>query len=471
MANKAKGLVRPHSNKLISLYRLLDTFIIALTLWMILSIDFQVWSADQTTWLLITIVFYHFFAELTDIYRFKREVSVLQELWGISFAWLLVIIVLLVANYFYPLISAAYKELFWYWLGVVPIELFSWHAIVRAMVDHARASGRNTRQVALVGMTVLAKEIEAILIKEPALGMRVHGYYDCRHPEQKDSRIPIKNVNFCGDYEQLIKDANDDKIDIVYIALPMKAEQRIKDIVDMLADTTLSVYFVPDLFLFDLLRAQWRSLQGIPVISIYDTPFYGIDGAFKRMFDIAVSSLILLLIALPMLLIALLIKLDSPGPVLFMQRRYGFKGEKIVVWKFRSMTVCQDGADVPQAQKNDPRVTKLGQVLRRTSLDELPQFINVLQGRMSIVGPRPHAISHNEFYRGQIKGYMLRHKVRPGITGWAQMNGYRGETDTLDKMEGRIKYDLEYIRNWSIWLDIKIIFLTIFKGFRSAKAY
>jgi len=251
----------------------------------------------------------------------------------------------------------------------------------------------------------------------------------------------------------------------------MKAEHRIKEVLDMLSDTTLTVYFVPDLFLFDLLRAQWRSLQGIPVISIYDTPFYGIDGMLKRIFDIVVSLLILTLIFVPMLLIALLIKFDSRGPVIFKQRRYGFNGEKIVVWKFRSMKVCQDDENVPQAQRNDSRVTRLGRFLRKTSLDELPQFINVLQGRMSIVGPRPHAITHNEFYRKQIKGYMLRHKVKPGITGWAQINGYRGETETLDKMEGRIKLDLEYIRNWSILLDIKIILLTAIKEFVVSKAY
>jgi putative colanic acid biosynthesis UDP-glucose lipid carrier transferase len=181
--------------------------------------------------------------------------------------------------------------------------------------------------------------------------------------------------------------------------------------------------------------------------------------------------MILIIILIPLLLIAVAIKLNSSGPVLFKQRRYGLNGEEIVVWKFRSMTVCEDGENINQATKNDPRVTKLGSFLRKTSLDELPQFINVLQGHMSIVGPRPHAVAHNEWYRTQIKGYMLRHKVKPGITGLAQISGFRGETDTLDKMEGRIRYDLLYIQNWSLWLDIKIILLTIHKGFMSAGAY
>jgi putative colanic acid biosynthesis UDP-glucose lipid carrier transferase len=212
-------------------------------------------------------------------------------------------------------------------------------------------------------------------------------------------------------------------------------------------------------------------VAGLPVVSVYESPFYGIDGWVKRAEDVVIGSLIMVLIAPFLLLIGLGIKLTSPGPVLFKQRRYGLKGEIVEVWKFRSMSVCDDGATVVQAQKNDARVTRFGAFLRRTSLDELPQFINVLQGQMSIVGPRPHAVAHNEQYRRLIHGYMLRHKVKPGITGWAQINGWRGETDTLDKMQGRVDCDLAYVRNWSLWLDIKIIFMTILKGFVGRNVY
>jgi putative colanic acid biosynthesis UDP-glucose lipid carrier transferase len=162
-----------------------------------------------------------------------------------------------------------------------------------------------------------------------------------------------------------------------------------------------------------------------------------------------------------MLATALAVRVSSPGPIIFRQRRYGLYGEEIIVYKFRSMTVAEDGDKVVQARRGDQRVTKVGGFLRRTSLDELPQFINVLQGRMSIVGPRPHAVAHNEQYRKLIKGYMLRHKVKPGITGWAQVNGLRGETATLDRMEARIQYDLDYLRNWSVWLDLWIILRTV----------
>jgi putative colanic acid biosynthesis UDP-glucose lipid carrier transferase len=212
-------------------------------------------------------------------------------------------------------------------------------------------------------------------------------------------------------------------------------------------------------------------VSGLPVVAVCDTPFTGIDGLLKRGSDIVLSLLILILIAPLLLVLAIAVKLTSPGPIIFKQRRYGLDGEEIVVYKFRSMTVCEDGGQIQQAQLGDQRITPLGAFMRRTSLDELPQFVNVLQGRMSIVGPRPHAIAHNELYRKVINGYMVRHKVKPGITGWAQVCGYRGETDTLDKMQARIDHDLEYLRNWSLRLDLFIIFRTVWvilKGQREA---
>jgi putative colanic acid biosysnthesis UDP-glucose lipid carrier transferase len=269
----------------------------------------------------------------------------------------------------------------------------------------------------------------------------------------------------------LYEDAKNRVVDVIYITLPMKSEDRIKEIIRDLADTTVSVYFVPDLFVFDMVHARWNILQGLPTVSVYESPFQSFDSFIKRQMDIILSIIILTIIALPMLVIALAVRVSSSGPVLFRQRRYGIRGEEIEVWKFRTMEVCEDGADIKQAVRNDPRVTRLGRFLRRTSLDELPQFINVLQGRMSIVGPRPHAVSHNEYYRNLVHGYMLRHKVRPGITGLAQVHGYRGETENIEKMQKRILYDLEYIRHWSPWLDIKIIFLTIFKGFSAKDVY
>jgi len=228
---------------------------------------------------------------------------------------------------------------------------------------------------------------------------------------------------------------------------------------------------VPDIFTYDLIQARIDQMAGMPVIAILETPFTSINAFNKRLADMVLSVIILALISPLMLLIALGVKLGSPGPVIFKQRRYGLNGEEIMVYKFRSMRVMEDGDQIRQATRDDDRITPLGRILRKTSLDELPQFVNVLQGRMSIVGPRPHAVAHNELYRKLISGYMLRHKVKPGITGWAQVNGLRGETDSVDKMAARIQHDLDYMRNWSLSLDLLIIAKTVWLVFRDAKAY
>ncbi|NDB70687.1 MAG: exopolysaccharide biosynthesis polyprenyl glycosylphosphotransferase, partial [Methylocystaceae bacterium] len=226
-----------------------------------------------------------------------------------------------------------------------------------------------------------------------------------------------------------------------------------------------------DTFVTDLIQGRMDSVGGIPVVAVCETPFTGFSKLSKRGSDIVLSLIILILIFPLLAIIALCVKLTSRGPVIFKQRRYGLDGNDITVYKFRSMTVMDDGDTIEQAKKEDPRITPIGAILRRTSLDELPQFFNVLQGRMSIVGPRPHAVAHNEMYRKLIKGYMLRHKVPPGITGWAQINGYRGETDTLEKMKGRIDYDLEYLRNWSLRLDLYIIAKTIWVVLKRENAH
>ena len=260
-------------------------------------------------------------------------------------------------------------------------------------------------------------------------------------------------------------------MELIYIALPMRANDRIQEVISKLSDSAASVYIVPDLFTFDLLQARSINMNGMYAISVFESPFNEVSGWIKRLEDIVLGSIIFGILLIPMALIAIGVKFSSPGPIFFRQRRYGVNGQEVSVWKFRTMTVCEDGPDVPQAKKCDRRVTRFGRFLRRTSLDELPQFINVIQGRMSIVGPRPHAVAHNEMYRKMIHGYMLRHKVKPGITGWAQINGWRGETDTLDKMQKRVEHDIWYIRNWSVWLDLKIILLTVLRGFWGENAY
>ncbi len=253
--------------------------------------------------------------------------------------------------------------------------------------------------------------------------------------------------------------------------LPMSNAPRIEEMLHEFRDTTASIYFVPDIFAFDLVQARCAEIHGIPMLAICDTPFHGMNAVKKRAVDILLSSVALLLGWPVLLAIAIAVKLSSPGPVLFKQRRYGLHGEEILVYKFRTMTVWEDGPVVEQATQRDGRVTAIGRLLRRSSLDELPQLLNVLRGEMSFVGPRPHAVAHNELYRKLISGYMIRHKVRPGMTGWAQMHGLRGETRTVEQMRQRVEFDLDYLRNWSLWLDVRIILKTAAIVFLHRKAY
>jgi putative colanic acid biosynthesis UDP-glucose lipid carrier transferase len=326
------------------------------------------------------------------------------------------------------------------------------------------------KTVAILGATPSADQLCEQIQQRPWLGMEIVGVYDDRAEERRHV-FQKHSCRYAGSEDDLIEACRSNKIDVVYIALPLRAEERIADLVRALADTTATVHLLADFFTYDLLCARWSTIGDFPLISIHDTPFAGIDGWMKRLEDIVVGTFILLLISAPLLIISLLVKLTSPGPIFFRQRRYGLNGKEIRVLKFRSMTVCEDGAQVTQAKPNDTRVTPLGRFLRKSSLDELPQFLQVVTGEMSIVGPRPHAVAHNEQYRALIHGYMLRHKVKPGITGWAQVNGWRGETPEISSMEKRVAHDLEYIEKWSLFWDLKIILLTVMGRKKSRNAY
>ena len=354
------------------------------------------------------------------------------------------------------------------WLWFAPAAQLATHWALRSAAPHlVRLQGPSLRAV-VVGMNDQGCSLADRLANTPYTGVQLLGFFDDRTPDRQVGR---ERHHMLGRISEIASYVKAHRVQLIYLSLPMASQPRIKELLDALKDTTASVYFVPDMFVTDLIQGRPDSIVGLPVISVCETPFRGPAGVLKRISDVVLASLILVLISPVLLVLAILVKLGSPGPVIFKQRRYGLDGEEIVVYKFRSMTVTEDGGTIEQARKNDARVTRLGAIMRRTSLDELPQFINVLQGRMSIVGPRPHAVAHNEMYRGLIKSYMVRHKVKPGITGWAQVNGFRGETDSLDKMEGRIRCDLDYLRNWSLRLDIYIIFRTIRLVFKDTAAY
>jgi putative colanic acid biosynthesis UDP-glucose lipid carrier transferase len=350
------------------------------------------------------------------------------------------------------------------WALATPGALFAAHRLLPRVLPRVQG----LQKVALIaGANDLGRRLGERLA-DPILGIRVAGYFDDRGGARLQTLPAAQNL---GALSRLADYARSHRVDVIYIALPMASQPRILRLLEDLRDTTASIYFVPDIFVSDLIQARVDSIGGLPVVAVCESPFYGFNGFVKRASDIVLSSLILALTAPLMLVLAIGVKLSSPGPILFKQRRYGLDGRKITVYKFRTMTVAEDGDVVRQATRNDSRVTRFGAFLRATSLDELPQFINVLQGRMSVVGPRPHAVAHNEMYRKLIRGYMIRHKVRPGVTGLAQVLGYRGETDTVEKMKARIEHDLAYLRSWSLILDLQIILKTIVVVLNRKNAY
>ena len=353
------------------------------------------------------------------------------------------------------------------WLWLTPIcqliAVFGLRTIAPMLI---KLQGPVKRTV-IVGMNEQGLALAQRLAYNNYIAAELLGFFEDR--QQAEERVPSNDLNFplLGSLDDIAPYVKEHRVNIIYLSLPVTSQARIVRLLDELKDTTASIYFVPDIFQTDLIQGRVGQIDDIPVVAVCETPFTGFNGLIKRVADILFSLAILILISPVLIAIAIGVKLGSPGPIIFKQRRYGLYGEEILVYKFRSMTVCEDGATVTQATKQDQRVTPFGAFLRKTSLDELPQFFNVLQGRMSIVGPRPHAVAHNEMYRKLIKGYMVRHKVKPGITGWAQVNGLRGETETLDKMKARIDYDIDYLRNWSPRLDIYIVLKTIlvvFKG-------
>ena len=463
-------LIRPTQYKLATFPQLIDAVTVAGSLWLVGRLYGMPWREDYNIVAGCAVALFLFFSYLYGVYHIWRGAAVLREFGRLWLAWFTVVLGLLFLAYSFKTSAEYSRRLFLTWFVLAPLLLMLWRGWYRIVLGMMRRRGFNTQNVAIVGAQDLGVHLARTILQAPWAGLRLVGFYDDRSPtgSRPLAQEPIRVI---GNLNALVKQARQGKIDQVFIALPLSAQKRIKHLIVKLADTTASVYVVPDFFIFDLLNARWTNVGDLPVVSIFETPFYGIDSWVKRLEDIIVASLILLVIAAPMLMISVAVKLSSRGPVIFRQNRYGLRGEEIEVWKFRTMEVTETDAEMTQATKHDPRVTRLGAFLRRTSLDELPQFINVLQGRMSVVGPRPHALVHNDQYRKLIQGYMLRHKVKPGITGLAQVKGWRGETEVIDKMEKRVEHDLVYIQNWSLWLDLKIILKTLFVGFTSKGAY
>ena len=373
----------------------------------------------------------------------------------LSWAWVLSVLALL--GYASDALKEFDGRVLLLWGVGTPLLQWALCAIGTAVLRH-RASLREFRRPAvIIGASRMGLRVADMLRSRKEFGHDLLGFFDDRSRERVN--LPAEH-QLIGLLEALPSYIEMHGVKDVFICLPLTSQPRILRLMESVQNTTASVHFVPDIFGVSVIQGRLEDMGGVPVVGLLVTPFTGINGFIKRASDIVLASLILVLISPALLAIAIGVKRSSPGPVIF-QRRTGLDGEVIEVYKFRSMTAMDNGSEVKQATRGDQRITPFGAFIRRTSLDELPQFVNVLQGRMSIVGPRPHAVAHNEQYRKLVKAYMARHKVKPGITGWAQVNGLRGETDTVDKMARRIEYDLEYLRNWSLGLDLLIIARTV----------
>ncbi|WP_127476956.1 undecaprenyl-phosphate glucose phosphotransferase [Sulfurivermis fontis] len=467
----SRGILKEHASILNAALHLADWLAIAVTAWLA-----HWWYLDSielpNNYLLVVLIALLCAALLFPrfaLYQAWRGISVIDEVRAISLAWGSVLLAL-TAIAFISKTGTTYSRgwlLLWAssgWAALILVRI-----ILRAGLRWARRRGLNQRHVVIVGSVELSEQVAARLRAAPWMGLTVVGYFSSNSGAPP---VSIDGIPYIGDLDSLAGFVKERRIDQVWLAMPLRDEDKVRKILHALRHSTTDIRLVPDFFGMRLLNHSLMDIAGMPVINLSVTPMTGLNLVIKAVEDRVLAALILALISPLMVLISVGVKLSSPGPVLFKQLRFGYDGKPIRVYKFRTMVVHEeDNGVVTQASRDDPRVTRFGRFLRRTSLDELPQFFNVLQGRMSIVGPRPHAVAHNEQYKDLIDGYMKRHKVKPGITGWAQINGWRGETDSLEKMQKRVEYDLYYIENWSLWFDLKIILLTFIKGFVGRNAY
>jgi len=466
-----RGLLREYASLLSYLARLVDVLCVVGGAWaayvwrfgnVALTIQYQ-------TPILLGVLTTLFVFSASGIYQSWRGKSWLHQAQVVTLAWAGVVVLLIIIAFMSKSSATVSRQWMMAWLvlswALLLFFRFSLTHTLRAM----RKRGWNYKRIVIIGAGQLGQNVARNILGADWTGMEIVGFLD---DDESIHNHWVQGIQVLGGASKTNLIIQQRRVDEVWLALPLRVEDRVKEILYELRHSTVTIRFVPDIFGFRLLNHAVTDVAGMAVLDLSASPMVGINRLVKAIEDRVLALFILLLISPLMALISIGVKLSSPGPVLFKQRRHGWDGKPINVYKFRTMVVhCEDDGKVTQARKCDFRVTKVGALLRRTSLDELPQFVNVLQGKMSIVGPRPHAIAHNEQYKDQIEAYMLRHKVKPGITGWAQVNGLRGETDTLDKMKKRVEFDLYYIEHWSLWFDLAIIFRTMFTGFTDKNAY
>lgn len=403
------------------------------------------------------------------LYTSWRGRSKWNLLWHVIGAWSLVLLVGLFFSFLIHYVGDLSRLWVSLWFANGVLLLMLSRVIVYTVLHYLRRKGWNSKRVVIVGYGKIGQEMYQRALQQDELGYVVKAIHAIvgTEPEQ----IPDSSVDKIETLDEIHEYVQQHKINEIWLTLPIGSSSQLQHLQYLLRNELVDIRWIPDTTSMQILSGTLIDFMGLPAVDLNRPVVNGAGAIAKELFDKGFSLVLLILISPLLITIAIGIKLTSSGPVLFAQPRHGLNGRKFNVYKFRTMKLHQERGVVTQASKGDLRITPLGQFLRRTSLDELPQFFNVLIGDMSVVGPRPHAIQHNDFYKDKIDAYMLRHRVKPGITGWAQIHGYRGETDTEDKMVNRVECDLYYIRNWSFWMDLKIILWTAFRGWTSANAY
>ncbi|MEM7365051.1 MAG: undecaprenyl-phosphate glucose phosphotransferase [Pseudomonadota bacterium] len=464
-----RGLLHQYGALLVILTAVLDLTIIAGVQVFTVYANGETYNNDYLFALALVLILFVSMASTRSLYRSYRTVSITNELAQLSLFWLISVGSLNALAFVFEDIMPQFPELLIAWYLITWVVLLLQRFVIRQIAHKLRTMGFNFRTMAIVGATESGVRLYQAVQDNPWMGFRFAGFFDERAKSRE--QLTLGTITRVGDFSELFHLIDEHAVQVVYIAIPMSAQQRVVEIIEQLASRGVSVYYVPDFYTFDLLNTRWESIGSQPVVGVVDTPFIGRADLIKRTEDLILSFSALVALSIPMLIVAVLIRLESSGPALYRQRRYGLDGEPFEIWKFRSMYVRSDDQVFKQATRGDSRITRIGAFIRRTSIDELPQLFNVLFGQMSLVGPRPHPIALDEEHQPLIHRYRVRFKVKPGITGWAQVNGYRGETDTVEKMEGRVRYDLEYINHWSLVMDIKIILLTVLRVFKDENAF
>lgn len=403
-----------------------------------------------------------------ELYGSWRGRSLPDLFLRLAASWALVLMIGLFFSFMIHHVGHVSRLWLFYWYAIGVAMLMAYRSAVYFVLRYLRTKGLNSKRVVLVGYGTTGQELHRRAHDLDWAGydvVAVHAAPEdaCKITDPTIVRIP--------DLQKIHEYVVANHIHEIWITLPLMESPKLQQLQYLLRNTLVDIRWAPDILGLQMLSNKMTNFLGFPVVDLNQPISSGLNGIVKDIFD-KVFALVALILLIPLFLVlAVLIKQSSPGPIFFKQPRLGLNGKKFNVYKFRTMKVHEEHGTVTQATKNDPRITPIGAFLRRTSLDELPQFINVLLGDMSVVGPRPHALQHNEMYKDLLEMYMLRHRVKPGITGWAQIHGHRGETDTVDKMAKRVQFDLHYIQNWSLWMDIRIIVWTAFKGWTGKNAY